>query len=166
MPLHDCTKRVRAWLVVGEHRAWRPLGRDEQESADGFARVKLLRLLDCLCFVSTGHGRDVANLHRPAAWIGNVGIQLGEMRQNRIVELQHAFGSRKARGRRSERLAQRVEAMDSISAIWVPPAFCDHMAVTEQHEAVHLNIRSLLQCIEEPEHARGIHLVVASRAAR
>ena len=51
-------------------------------------------------------------------------------------------------------------------AVWMPPAFGDDVPVSQQHEAVHLDIWSGIQGIEEREHAGWVDLLLEGRAPR
>jgi hypothetical protein len=75
----------RTRLAVGEDRAWLTVGRDEQKPADRLFRVAHDRLGQHFPGMTGGHRGHVPDLHRAAAFVGDVRGEFGEVRDNRII---------------------------------------------------------------------------------
>jgi len=110
--------------------------------------------------VAAGHRCDMPDPHRPAAGIRDLGIELRKMRDDRIVEIEQTFSRGKAGRGRREGLAQRIQEVRPLGGIWPPPAFGDHLPMSHQHDAVHLDVRASLQRIEEGEDAGRIDVLL------
>ena len=64
----------------------------------------------------------------------------GEEAAESIVHREQSFLNSETNGSGSEALAQGKEHVGPISAVRVPPAFCHHIAVAENHDGVNLKI--------------------------
>ena len=164
-PLHDGGQGVGARLVVGEDRARLPVRRDEQEPAHRLLRIQPDRPLERLLGVPAGHRRDVADPHRAAARIGDVGVELREVGEDSGVEIQQALVHREARRGRGEALAQRVEQVHPIRPVRRPPALGDDLPVADDHQAVQLDVGCRVDGVQEGGHARGVDALGAGRTA-
>ena len=56
--------------------------------------------------------------------------------------------------------------MGSLGAIRTPPAFGHHVPVSHQHDAVHLDVRSSVECVEEREDSGWVDVLLDGRAPR
>src|SRR5262245_59518998 len=97
----------------------------------------LIRLSRRLGLMAGRHAQQIAHTHRLEilAWCGR--RVLGEELQYLIVETQLAFCDGQSYGRGCEALTQRKEGVGSIGAVRRPPALSHHMAVPNEHEAIH-----------------------------
>ena len=127
--LDDAGQRVRAGLAVGEDRAGIAVGRDQQEPADRLFRVTHDRLGQHLPGMTGGHRGDVPDLHRTAARVGDVRGEFGEVRDNRIVQIEQALGLRESRRGGGEALAERIQQLRPPGAVRRPPPLSHHPPV-------------------------------------
>ena len=63
----------------------------QQEPAHRFDRIERPGLLDRVLEVPTGHRGNVSDQHRPAARIGDVGVELREVGEHRRVEVEQTL---------------------------------------------------------------------------
>jgi len=105
-PLDDRGEGVRARLVVGEHAARLPIGRNEQEPAYRFDRIERERPLDGLLQMPAGHRSHVADQHRPTVRVSDLAVELRKVGEHGGVEVEQTFGNGKRRSGRGEALAQ------------------------------------------------------------
>ena len=75
-PLDDRGEGVRTRLVVGEHAARLPIGRNEQEPAYRFDRIERDRPLDGLLQMPARHRSHVADQHRPTVRVSDLAVEL------------------------------------------------------------------------------------------
>ncbi len=163
--LDDAGQRVRAGLAVGEDRARIAVGRDEQEPADRLRRVTHDRLAQHFAGMTAGHRGDVADSHRPAARVGDVRGELGEVRDNRIVQVEQALGLRECRRSGGEALAERVQQLRPPGAVGRPPPLSYHPPAPHHHEAVHLDARALIYRVQKAEDRGRIDPLIRWRTA-
>ena len=136
--LHQPGEGVGARLVVGEQRTGLGVGGDPRDGLVG---------------MTAGHRRDVAHLHGAAAWIGDVAVQLGEVAEHRVVQAEQTLVDGERDGGRGEALAEGVQQVGAVGRVGRPPALGHHPAVTQQHEAVRLDLRSRLERGDEGQYA-------------
>ncbi len=164
--LNDAGQRVRAGLAVGEDRAGLAVGRDQQEPADRLSRVTHDRLAQHVPGMTGGHRGDVPDFHRPAARVGDVPGELGEVRDNRVVQVEQALGLRERRRGGGEALAERVQQLRPPGAVRPPPSLSYHPPVPHQHQAVHLDARTLIHRVQEAEDRGRIDPLIRWRTSR
>src|SRR5579863_5131311 len=164
--LDDAGERVRARLVVGEDRAGIAVGRGQQEPADRLFRVMPERIAERLPGVTGSHRGDVPDLHRTAARVGDVRGEFGEVRDNRVVQVEQALGLREGRRGGGEALAERVEELWPTGAVRRPPPLSHHPSVHHHHQAVHLDVGALVEGIKQGEDRGRIDPLIGWRAAR
>ena len=162
--LDDAGQRVRARLAVGEDRARLAVGRDEEESANWLHPVARDSLAQHFPGMAAGHRGDMPDPYRPATRVGNVSLELAEMRDDSIVQPEQALRLRERRSRGGEDLAERVQQLRPLSAIRRPPALRHHMSMPHHHQAVHLDIRMIIHGIEEAQDRSRVDLLIGRRA--
>ena len=165
LPLHDRGQRVRARLVVREPAARLVLRRDPQETSDQVVRVAAEHPLDGLGVVSAGHRGDVTDQHRPAALVGDVGVQLREVGQHGPVQIQQTLRHGEPGRGGGEALAERVEQVHPLRRVRRPPALGDHVTVAQQHQAVQLHLGVGVHLVEEGLDPGRVDALGAGRAA-
>ncbi len=156
-PLEYRRQRVRRGLVVREHGPRIPVGRQQQEAPDRFVPVQRQRPFVGLLVVPAGHRRHVAYEHRAAARVGDVGRELREVRDHRVVQPDQPLGDREAGGSRREALAEGVQEMDAVRRVRRPPPGRHHVVVPQDHETVRLDARGGFESVEECLDTRGVH---------
>jgi hypothetical protein len=164
--LDDAGQRVGAGLAVGEDRAGVVVGRDQQEPADRLFLVTREGLVQHLPGMTGGHRGDMPDLHRTAARVGDIGGELGEVRDDGVVQVEQALGLCECGRGGGEALAERVQQLRPAGAIRRPPPFGHHPSVPHYHQAVHLDVRPLVQGIQKAEDGGRIDPLVSRRAAR
>jgi hypothetical protein len=115
--------------------------------------------------VTAGHGGDVPDLDGPAAGVGDVRLELGEVLHDRVVQVQQAFGLGESGRRRGEALAQRVQQVPLARAVRRPPAFGHHVPVPHDHQAVQLDVRPGFERVQHGEDGGRVDVLVGRRAA-
>jgi hypothetical protein len=91
------------------------------------------------------------DLHRAAARVGDVRGELGEVRDDRVVQVEQALGLRERRRRGSEALAERIQQLRPPGAVRCPPPLGHHLPVAHHHEAVQFDVGALVEGVEEAE---------------
>lgn len=156
-PLDDRAQGVGVGLVVGEVSARVAVRREEQESAHGLGGVPGIGGVHGLALVAAGHGGQVADPHRPAAGVGDVRRELGEVGDHRGVEVDQALGLGEGGGGHGEVLAERVQQVRAAGGVRRPPARGDHSPVPEDHQAVGFDVGGGFEGVEEGVDAGGVH---------
>ena len=104
-----------------------------------------------------GHGRHVPDEHRPAAGVGDVAVELGEVGEHVASRSSRPSATANAGGGRGEALAERVEQMRPVRRVRRPPALGDHLAMPHDHQAVRLDAGRRLQRVEERADTSRVH---------
>jgi hypothetical protein len=98
------------------------------------------------------HRGDVPDRHRTAARVGDVRGELAEVRDNRIVQIEQALGLRESRRGGREALAERIQQLRPPGSVGRPPPLRHHPPVPHHHQAVHLDVSTLIDRVQEAEH--------------
>ncbi|HEX5302048.1 MAG TPA: hypothetical protein VFW50_34160 [Streptosporangiaceae bacterium] len=164
--LDDAGQRVRAGLAVGEDGAWLAVGRDQQEPADRLVPVPADRFGQHLPVMTGCHRRDMPDFYRTGPRISDLSRELGEVVDDRIVQVEQSFRPREGRRGGGEGLAERIQQMRPLGAVRCPPALGHDVAVPHHHQAVHLDVGTLVQHVQESEDRGRIDLLIRRRATR
>ncbi|MGD0245585.1 MAG: hypothetical protein ABSB59_35405 [Streptosporangiaceae bacterium] len=163
--LDDAGQRVRAGLAVGEDGAGLAVRRDQQEPADRLVPVPRDRFGQHLPRVTGGHRRDMPDFYRTGPRISDLIRELGEVGDDRVVQVKQPFGLRERGRGGSEALAQRVQQVRPSGAVGRPPAFGHDVPVRHHHQAVQLDVGSFVHRVQESSDRGWIDPLIRWRAA-
>ncbi len=164
--LDDRGDRERAGLVVAEQGARFGVRRDPQETPHDVAGRVGGGLLDRLLAVTAGHVRDVPDEDAPRPLVGDVGVELGEVRQHGGVEVDEPLGHGEPEGRGREALGQRVEQVRAVGVERRPPALGHDVTVAQDLQAVRFDPGRALEGVDERGEAARVHPLGRRGAAR
>ena len=96
------------------------------------------------------HRKQVAHTHRLKIGARGDWRIIREELQHLIVDAQLSFRDGHSHGSGSEALAQRIQLVIVLRAVWLPPTFGDNVAVPHQHETVHRI--DLIEVLDQCQH--------------